>query len=417
MSRLLLLFLLTAAEGLVRPAAALEVPARRRDQFRDNPGHVAVPFVYDIPGIGKGYGVLGAVTNIMGGYTDVSGALIAGDATGQTVAIDSIHLIDKRLVLDAGIAGLSRASIQSFGKRGMGSSKEEHVHAEFKSLLFHGQRLTGTFWDRRIESYLQHYGGSIRLKALRDKDGVLIADAVDDPKSVFNAWAVGTTFDLTDDLSDPRRGFRLEPTLWRQDPKGNGPDTVNIDVAATAYVPFGRFSTWALHYFQSDVSVINRGLTDPARLAQETGLDCTTLTDPKERSDCQGFLDTQLAENKHGTATNLGGLSRLRSYPEGRFKGAHTRFLASEFRWNLTDEVRPFNIYLMRDIRTSIQLAFFYELGTVADTVGELWDKTRASYGTGFRLVTASGIIYRLDLATGSEGAQPSIFFNYPWGF
>jgi hypothetical protein len=30
-------------------------------------------------------------------------------------------------------------------------------------------------------------------------------------------------------------------------------------------------------------------------------------------------------------------------------------------------------------------------------------------------VVTASGLVYRMDMAFGQEGAQPSIFFQYPW--
>ena len=44
-----------------------------------------------------------------------------------------------------------------------------------------------------------------------------------------------------------------------------------------------------------------------------------------------------------------------------------------------------------------------------------MWDAVRQSYGAGLRVVTASGLVYRLDLATGDEGPQPSVFFQYPW--
>lgn len=87
--------------------------------------------------------------------------------------------------------------------------------------------------------------------------------------------------------------------------------------------------------------------------------------------------------------------------------------MGTEVRWNLTDEVTPFNIYIMKDIRTAVQLAFFYEVGTVSD--GALWVETRSSGGAGLRIVTGSGLVYRLDLSAGQEGFQPSVFFQYPW--
>lgn len=48
-------------------------------------------------------------------------------------------------------------------------------------------------------------------------------------------------------------------------------------------------------------------------------------------------------------------------------------------------------------------------------TYGDVWDIVRQSYGAGVRMVTASGLVYRLDFATGDEGFQPSVFFQYPW--
>ena len=43
------------------------VPERRRSQFQKEPAYVAVPYVYDFPGIGSGVGVLGAAANIFKG--------------------------------------------------------------------------------------------------------------------------------------------------------------------------------------------------------------------------------------------------------------------------------------------------------------------------------------------------------------
>jgi len=69
----------------------------------------------------------------------------------------------------------------------------------------------------------------------------------------------------------------------------------------------------------------------------------------------------------------------------------------------------------MKDIRTSVQAALFYEVGSTADLrsdVGKYW---RESYGLGVRVVTASGIVFRGDIGFGREGAAPAIFIGYPW--
>jgi hypothetical protein len=408
MRRVLIAVLCAAATG-----AAAAVPVRRRPQFRHDPGYALVPYFYNLPGIGWGYGVLGAATKVGGSNTDVSATAFGGDADGQALGIDGIHLIPKTLILDLGAARISRSAIQSYSRRGMSTGKDDYALVEFGNFLFAGSRLTATFLERRVEAFGAYYAGSARLDALRDRSGNLILSSSNEPTRTFDMSIVGACLDLTDDYQDPRRGVRLEPSLWRSAPKGDSPDYFLTDFNATAFVPLGRRSTWAFNYLRSDAHVLRRGETDPAALERRQGLDCAALTDPDRARECRDYISVLAAQNARGTATQLGGFSRLRSYPEGRYKGAHAEFLGAELRWNLTDEVTPFDIYVMKDIRTAVQVAVFYEIGTVSD--GALWATTRSSAGTGLRIVTGSGLVYRLDLAGGQEGFQPSVFFQYPW--
>ena len=186
-----------------------------------------------------------------------------------------------------------------------------------------------------------------------------------------------------------------------------------IDSFITAYIPIGSLSTLALHYFQSDAVVDRPGLID----SNQIGLDnfgCLYATTCSVEQ--KNTIDTFVAENRYGTSTSLGGLDRLRSYPLGRFQGAHTIFYAVEFRWNLTEEATPFNYFIWKDVRTGLQVAFFAETGSVADTKEEVGNTFASSYGVGFRLVSGSGNVYRADLATGDEGAEVTVIFTYPWG-
>jgi len=68
-------------------------------------------------------------------------------------------------------------------------------------------------------------------------------------------------------------------------------------------------------------------------------------------------------------------------------------------------------------VRTSIQVAFFYETGITSDTRSDLHDRgnLRNSYGAGLRIVTASGVVFRGDIAHGKEGFNTAIFIGYPW--
>ncbi len=71
----------------------------------------------------------------------------------------------------------------------------------------------------------------------------------------------------------------------------------------------------------------------------------------------------------------------------------------------------------MKGVRTSIQLAFFYETGVTSDNKSDLskGSQFRSSYGAGFRIVTGQGVVFRADLAYGQEGINSAIFIGYPW--
>ncbi len=390
-------------------------PERRRSQFQTDPGHIAVPYLFNLPGIGWGYGFLGAMTNIGDTCTDLSLTAMAGDVSGGALGVDSIHVVPRHLILDLGAAYLSRATIQSYRKRGMDSDKDDYSIAEFGNSFYGGGRATATFLDRRLEAYAGYYGGRITLAAIRDRDGEVIVEAEDAPEVSFHTWIFGARADLTDDYMDPRRGARLEASLWRSPSSDSGPDYYLTDLSLTAYIPLPPRSTLAFNYFRSDATVLHQGETDPAVIADEQGLDCEAIDDSEGRQECRDYVDGIVAENRYGSASSLGGFSRLRSYAGGRFSGAHSQFVGAELRWNFTDEKTPFNIFVIRDIRTAIQGALFYEIGTVADREGDLWSTTRDTYGIGLRIVTASGVVYRVDLAASREGFEPSVFFQYPW--
>jgi outer membrane protein assembly factor BamA len=226
--------------------------------------------------------------------------------------------------------------------------------------------------------------------------------------------------DYTDDRLDPRAGLRLEvaqktPTI-EQDFLSQYTVT---DYNVTGYIPVRKWDTIALNVFVSDARVTKKGLTDFAALQQVAGLGCDAYPPGPAQDQCKiteaEHLSQQIAANEHGTATSLGGTQHLRAFPNGRFYAGHALFYGAEYRWNLTDERTPFDIFIARGVRTGLQLAFFAEKGGVADDPAELSKHLRSSYGMGFRVVL-SGVILRADYATGEEGNVFQLFINYPWG-
>jgi hypothetical protein len=403
------------ADAAVDPAPFY--PERRKSQFPEGFGYALFPYPYSLPGLGSGLSLVGGAMNVADTYTDAYGIVFGGDVKGAAAGVADIHLMPRRLILELGYGRINKASIQSYSQRGMGTGKNDYRLVEFGESEFYGGRLTATFLDRRAELYGAWWGSAARLKAVRDKDGGLIVEAGNAPRDRGHTVIAGVRGDFTDDYADPRRGVRFDISRTASPPNRTGADYFVMDYSATAYLPIGKRSTWAFNAFRSDAVVRSQGLTDPAALESDAGLPCSSLADPVQKGFCDEVIANMAAANRFGTATQLGGFSRLRGYPQGRFKGAHTVFLGTEFRWNLNEEHKPFDIFVMKDVRTLVQLAFFYETGVASDERGDLGDrhKYRDTVGTGLRVVTASCVVFRGDVGFTRDGPGVAMFIGYPW--
>jgi hypothetical protein len=412
-----LVFLLGSGAGAAEdPVDSSVIPDRRKDQFQKSYGYALFPYPYSLPGIGKGLGLVGGAMNIADTYTDAYGIIFGGDVQGAAGGVADIHIIPKTLIFDTGFGALNKATIQSYSQRGMNTDKNDYRLLEFEDTQYYGGRMTATFFDRRFELYGAWYEGSMKLNSIRDKDGNVIVEAQNAERVRGRNTLFGTRVDLTDDYGDPRRGMRLDVTRTQSPPRDSGPDFYVMDYNVTGYIPLGRRSTWAFNFLRSDAVVTRQGELDKTKLQDQQGIDCSdpTLTTEQQKF-CIEVIDNMVANNTYGTATSLGGFSRLRSYSQGRYKGAHTLFYGTEIRWNLTDETTPFDIFIMKDVRTAVQVSMFYEAGSTADIRSEVGDIWRDSYGLGLRVVTASGVVFRADMAFGKEGFEPEIFIGYPW--
>lgn len=400
--------------------ASAWVTERRRPQFSKEPGHLIIPVPYSINGIGEGIMLLGAASNVKNTSTDVFGLVITGDLEGFGAGFNEYHIYEERLFADMTFERLNKVIVQAYEKRGMDTSKDDYVYADLDEFLFSGGRMTLSYRERLFELYAIAYDVRYKLNMLRDIDGRVITGTTDSAESHSNLYGLGAVVDLTDDKSDPRRGIRLDTSFaWSPPNDDMSSDYYVMDNNLTLYLPIGKRSTWAFNYFQSDAHILSEGVTDRTRIYDKLGFECELITDPAEQAECYAttsdYIDSVVNANLNGTSKSLGGRSRLRSYPEDRFKGGHSAFVGTEFRWNITEEITPFDIALIKDIRTGVQLAVFYEIGTVAESQGGLWDRSRYSAGAGLRVVNASGIIYRIDYATGDEGGALTIIINYPW--
>jgi outer membrane protein assembly factor BamA len=349
-----------------------------------------------------------------GFYHRANALAIGGDAEGTLFGLEQAAMVPRHLLLDLATEQISKAAVRFYRLRGMTTRKNDYNLAEV-SYEYNAIRLTSTFWERRLEAYLESLQDEPRIRRFRDSSGTVISSFAE-PLSIYETFTTGNVrLDLTDDYVDPRRGIRLD-AQYRDVPRADPtqPDAYVVTAQAQGYVPLGRISTLALMAFQSDAYVRKPGLTDLNALNLRNNQNCAP-GDAACQAAQKALVDNALAANTRGTSQSLGGQNYLRAYPGNRFQGAHTLYYAVEIRANLTDEFTPFNYFFFKGVRTAFQIAPFYEAGSVAETSGSLGQYWRTDAGVGLRFVTASGALYRIDIAEGDEGSATTIIFSYPW--
>ena len=401
---------------LISGVADADIVERRKDQFGRDFAYYLYPIVGEIPGLGTATGLGASVLNMADGDTDFTGYYVRGDFDATGAAVLDYHLLPKRLIFDLGYNDYLVAPTSY--DRGINSDPDDVLFPKVEGDYILGQ-LTLTFDERRYEMFIRLLNGRERLLEVLDKDDQAF-EGIDTDWDSFNVISLGGSVDLTDDRLDPRNGFRFEfsTQLPVENTEADFSKYFVNDYNITTYFPIRRWDTLAFNLFHSRAHVTHKGLNDYDLLQQRYGLDCNQYPPGEDFDACQQaeakYLSGIQEQNRFGTATALGGTQRLRSYDNGRFYAGQALFYGVEYRWNLTDERTPFNIYVAKGVRTGIQLAAFWEQGTVADHSADLWKNNRSSYGIGARVVL-SGVIIRFDLAQGDEGAQTQLFITYPW--
>jgi hypothetical protein len=391
------------------------VPDRRKEQFTEEPAFYLVPFPYSYPGIGSGILLLANASNMFDTRVDITGFLVTGEIKGQVIQLSDLFIIPDFLYIGGQVMDLNKITFQNYEKRGMDTEKDEFNYIEATELYSEEKVATITLWERRFELRYYEQEQRVTIPRIRDSDGNVIAELDEPYKETSRTQHLQATLDFTDDRQDPRMGIRLK--LARRDqPRQSdyNPDYYTINKTAEIYIPLGELSTWAIHVLRSDAVVIDPGATDDETLLKLLGLNCADSDEGCKETQTE-LLEQFRNQNKNGTSSSLGGLDRLRSYGSGRFQGAHTEYYSTELRLNITEEFTPFDYWIWSDTRTGVQLAMFYETGTVAETEEDLWKDSRSSYGVGLRMVTGSGFVYRADVATGDEGTVAALWFYYPW--
>ena len=398
---------------IVDAAYAFEID-RRREQFNKQYGQLFLPLPYSLPGLGTGLLLIGNFGNIADTTTDIAAIGAIGDAEFIFTFLDELFIAPELLYLQYLRAHGFKFAFQQYSSRGMNTSKNDFQYGIGNSWDLNAPTLKLTFMDRMLEIGLgiNKQSGTFQKFVNPDendptKQGETVATF--DPGleiNIANKIEFSTRIDFTDDYKDPRRGIRNSLFIDRQTAKTISEpsfDVVTNDLQI--YIPVLEKSTIVFDLQLSDAYVTKKG---------ETNLEVLRI----KNGGNENLANAELASNSNGTSLSLGGGDRLRSFPEGRFQGAHTIYYAAEFRWNYSSSGgEKLDLFFIQDLVEELQVAFFIEQGSVSETKSELGKTVKTSVGSGFRFLSGSGNLYRGDFATGNEGPAFSVIIQYPWTY
>jgi hypothetical protein len=373
-----------------------------------------LPLPYSLPGLGTGLLLIGNFGNIADTTTDIAAIGAIGDAEFIFTFLDELFIAPELLYLQYLRAHGFKFAFQQYSSRGMNTSKNDFQYGIGNSYDLNAPTLKLTFMDRMLEIGLgiNKQSGTFQKFVNPDesdptKQGETVA--IFDPGleiNIANKIEFSTRIDFTDDYKDPRRGIRNSLFIDRQTAKTSSEpsfDVVTNDLQI--YIPVLEKSTIVFDLQISDAYVTKKG---------ETNLEVLRI----KNGGNENLTNSELASNTNGTSLSLGGGDRLRSFPEGRFQGAHTIYYAAEFRWNYSSSGgEKLDLFFIQDLVEELQVALFFEQGSVSEAKSELGKTVKTSVGSGFRFLSGSGNLYRADFATGNEGPAFSVIIQYPWTY
>jgi len=423
-NKLLLVFILLSI-FVVETLYAFEVN-RRREQFNKQYGQLFVPLPYSIPGLGTGLLFIGNFGNIADTTTDLAAIGGIGDAEFIFFFLDEFFVVSDLLYLQYLRAHGFKFALSQYSSRGMNTSKYDFKYGIGNSWDLDAPTIRLTFLKKMLEIGLGYnkQSGTFQKFVSPDSDdptkqGETVAKF--DPGleiNIANKIEFSTKLDYTDDYKDPRKGIRNTLFLDRQTASASSEpsfDVITNDLQI--YFPVLEKSTIVFDLQVSDAYISKKGETDIDVLKYKNGYSLCNSNAACE-ANAENLANTELAVNSNGTSLSLGGSDRLRSFPEGRFQGAHTIYYAAEFRWNFSSsEVKKLDLFFIEDLVEELQLAFFFEQGSVSEKKSDLGKTFKYSLGSGFRFLSGSGNVYRADFATGNEGPNFSVIIQYPWTY
>ena len=389
----------------------------RRKTFDSEITWFIFPVVGSIPGVQDFYGLGGTVSGIGGSESDITAISLRGKAEyfDDDFQIDILSIFDIPLFTERLTFTWFSTKIRNVawpeGQRGIDSDPDSMYYLLASKVEASGGELSANIFDNQLEAYYGYTDAAVKPYGLVDPNGTFYnaqnAGIIESPRG----YRYGLYLDDTDNRRDPRIGYRFQYEKWGQPSSREGnSEYYQEDFNLSGYIPVlsENKGVLVLNQFFGSSTVLKKGTVDQSQF----------VCDNTAKPGCQAILNElyarRVAEAENGKATSLGGTNRLRGYRTNRFYDSYTNFRGVEFRWYVHEVQKAFNYILEKGTFAGLQLALFYEEGTVSPDKGSLWKNMRTSYGAGTRFLFNT-IIVRIDRGFGEEGGQTTFFVGYPF--
>ena len=418
---LLLIFMLTTF------GEASAIVFKRRKHPVKKLAYNVVPFPLSVPGVQKAWFVAGAVQDIIlpgvdDGYFDVLMGFGQGEGAkwfegkkfrGGALIILDFPIISKNFTLSPGIEYFEILSYPQ-SERGIDSDPDRTLYLlGEKGYIFNGE-VSYYMFERQLEFFYTYFKFDYDPYGYVDYDDNFISPKEAGMSNTPHIDRFGVLLDDTDSRLDPRIGYSIQLERWDWPSRiGIDPEFYQYDLDISGYFPIQEQKlVLVANQFFSTTEVKKDGTVDKSRFI------CTSAQLYLNPA-CQNFTDQlyerSIEESKKGRATALGGRNRLRGYREARFFDSHTNFRALELRWYIKEAQIDFDFILEKGVFAGIQLAFFYEQGTVSPDLGSsYWSNFRDSYGIASRFLFNTTVA-RMDFGFSDEGKELTVWYGYPF--
>ena len=389
----------------------------RRKTFDSEIAWFIYPVVGSIPGVQDFYGLGGTVSGIGGSESDITAISLRGKAEyfDDDFQIDILSIFDIPLFTERLTFTWFSTKIRNVawpeGQRGIDSDPDSMYYLLASKVEASGGELSANIFDNQLEAYYGYTDAVVKPYGLVDPNGTFYnaqnAGIIESPRG----YRYGLYLDDTDNRRDPRIGYRFQYEKWGQPSSREGnSEYYQEDFNLSGYIPVlsENKGVLVLNQFFGSSTVLKKGTVEKSQFV------CDNTAKPGCQATLNELYARQVAEAENGKATSLGGTNRLRGYRTNRFYDSYTNFRGAEFRWYVLEVQKAFNYILEKGTFAGLQLALFYEEGTVSPDKGSLWKNMRTSYGAGTRFLFNT-IIVRIDRGFGEEGGQTTFFVGYPF--